>query len=183
MYVRRGGASVAPEPCGDVLETAVGLAFEHLLVAVGGLEGSQVGDKGAYLDVVELLFVNLLGDVLAPAVPSHLVARVSAVDVGGHVGHLLGRRVATHEAHARDALPAECQHPVQGQRVERTARVGPQVGAVAPRATARAARQVDGQRGLVWHLLEDNVGVEIFKHSPCDSISCGPLPGGLARSC
>ena len=121
-----------------------------------------MGDVGADFDVVELLFVDGVGYVLAATIPGHFVARVALVDVGRHVGHLARCGVATHEADAGDAFAAEGQHAVQRQGVERAARVGPEEGAVAPRTTARTARQVDGQGGFVGDLLEDDVGIQIL---------------------
>ena len=42
-----------------------------MLVAQGRLQGAEVGDVGAYLDVVELLFVYVVGDVLPATAPRH----------------------------------------------------------------------------------------------------------------
>ena len=148
---------------GDVLEGAVGLAAEHPLVAFGRPQGTQMGEVGPDLDVVELLLVDIVGDVLPATVPRHLVARVAAVQVGRQVGDFAWRGIASHEADTGDVVATEGQHPIQCQGVEGTPRVSPQIGTVAPRTAAGTAGDVDGQRGFVGNLLEDDVGIEVFE--------------------
>lgn len=165
----------------DVGESAVGLAFEHVLVAEGRLQGAEVGDVGAYLDVVELLFVYVVGDVLPATVPRHFVLGITPMDVCCQVSHLVWCGVAAHETDAGDALAMFRHQAVYGIGIKRPAGISPQVGAVAAWTPTGTPCDVDGQRGLVWHLLKDNVSVEVFKH--CGSSVGGPPPGGLVRSC
>ena len=135
----------------------------------------------AYLDVVELLFVYVVGDVLPATVPRHFVLGIAPMDVCCQVGHLVWCGVAAHETDAGDALAMFRHQAVYGIGIERPAGISPQVGAVAARTPAGASGDVDGQRGLVRHLLKDNVGVEVFKH--CGSSVVGPLPDGPVRNC
>ena len=165
----------------DVGESAVGLAFEHVLVAEGRLQGAEMGYVWAYLDIVELLFVYVVGDVLPATVPRHFVLGITPMDVCCQVCHLMWCGVAAHETDAGDALAMFRHQAVYGIGIERPARIRPQVGAVAARTPTGAPGDVNGQRGLVWHLLKDNVSVEVFKH--CGSNGGGPLPDGLVRSC
>lgn len=152
-----------------------------MLVAEGRLQGAEVGDVGAYLDVVELLLVDVMGYVLPTAVPGNLVAGIALVDVSGQVSHLVGCSVAAHKADAGNAFAMLRHQAVYGVGIERPAGVRPQIGAVASRTPTGTPRDVDGQRGLVGHLLEDNIRVEVFKH--CGNSGGEPLPDDLARSC
>lgn len=165
----------------DVSESAVGLAFEHVLVAEGRLQGAEVGDVGAYLDIVELLFVYVVGDVLPATVPRHFVSGVTPMDVCCQVCHLVWCGVAAHETDAGDTLAMFRHQAVYGICIKRSARIRPQVGAMAAWTPTGTPCDVDGQRGLVWHLLKDNVSVEVFKH--CGSSGGEPLPDGLVRNC
>ena len=159
-----GSATFSAEAGSDVGEGAVGLAFEHVLVAEARLQGAEVGDVGAHLDVVELLLVDGMGYVLPPAVPSHLIAGIASVDVCRQVGHLVGCGVATHKADTGDAIAMFGHQAVDGSGIEHLTSVRPQIRAVASRTPAGAARDVDGQGGLVGDLLEDDVGIEILQH-------------------
>ena len=165
----------------DVSESAVGLAFEHVLVAEGRLQGAEMGYVWAYLDVVELLFVYVVGDVLPATVPRHFVLGIASMDVCCQVGHFVWCGVAAHETDAGDALAMFRHQAVYGIGIERPARIRPQVGAMAARTPAGTPSDVDGQRGLVWHLLKDDVSVEVFKH--CGSSGGGPPSGAPVRSC
>lgn len=152
-----------------------------MLVAVRRLQGTEVGDIGTYLNVVELLLVYVMGDVLPATVPSHFVAWITLMDVGGKGCHLVGCSVAAHKTDTGDTLSMLGHHAVYGLVVEWSACISPKIGAVASRTSTGAPCDVDGQRGLVWHLLKDDVGVEVFKH--CGNSVGGPPPGGLVRSC
>lgn len=135
-----------------------------------------MGDVGTQFDVVELLFVEVVGEVLTAAVPCHFVTGVVEVDVCGEGCHLVRRGIAAHEADAGDALALGGHHGVDGLGVEREAGVAPELRAVAAGAATGAAGDIDGQGGLVWDFLEDNVGIEVFKH-------CGSSGGGLPLAC
>lgn len=165
----------------DVGEGAIGLALEHVLVAVRRLQGTEVGDVGAYLNVVKLLFVYVVGDVLPATVPSHFVAWISLMDVGGKGCHLVGCSVAAHKTDTGDTLSMLGHHAVYGLVVEWSACISPKIGAVASRTSTGAPCDVDGQRGLVGHLLEDDVSIDILKH--CGNSGGEPPPGVPARSC
>ncbi len=140
-----------------------------------------MGDVGTQFDVVELLFVEVVGEVLTAAVPCHFVTGVVEVDVCCESRHLVRRGIAAHEADAGDALALGGHHGVDGLGVEREAVVAPELRAVAAWAVAGAAGNIDGQGGLVWDFLEDDVGVEVFKH--CGNSDGGLPPAALGRSC
>lgn len=140
-----------------------------------------MGDVGTQFDVVELLFVEVVGEVLTAAVPCHFVTGVVEVDVCCESRHLVRRGIAAHEADAGDALALGGHHGVDGLGVEREAVVAPELRAVAAWAVAGAAGDIDGQGGLVRDFLEDNVGVEVFKH--CGNSDDGLPPAALGRSC
>ena len=164
----------------DVGEGAVGLAFEHVLVAEGRLQGAEMGYVWAYLDIVELLFVYVVGDVLPATVPRHFVLGITPMDVCCQVCHLVWCGVAAHETDAGDALAMFRHQAVYGIGIERPAGISPQVGAVAARTPTGTPCDVDGQRGLVGHLLENNIGVQVFKHRGNSGVA--PLLVGLVRS-
>lgn len=140
-----------------------------------------MGDVGTQFDVVELLFVEVVGEVLTAAIPCHFVTGVVEVDVCCESRHLVRRGIAAHEADAGDALALGGHHGVDGLGVEREAVVAPELRAVAAWAVAGAAGNIDGQGGLVWDFLEDDVGVEVFKH--CGNSDGGLPPAALERSC
>ena len=140
-----------------------------------------MGDVRAYLDVVELLFVYVVGDVLPATVPRHFVVWITLMDVGGKGCHLVGCSVTTHKADTGDAVAMLGYHAVYGITIEWVTCICPQKRAVATRAPAGTPCDVDGQRGLVRHLLKDYVGVEVFKH--CGNSGGEPLPDGLVRNC
>lgn len=92
------------EAGGDVGEGAVGLTAEEALVGAGGGEGAEVGDVGADFDVVELLFVYMVGDVLAAAVPGGFEGGMRGVEVRGKGCHFLWGGIAAHEADTGDVV-------------------------------------------------------------------------------
>lgn len=140
-----------------------------------------MGDVGPYLDVVELLFVHGVGDILPSAVPCHFVSGITPMDVCCQVSHLVGSGVTAHKTDTGDSLSMLGHHVVDGLVVERSARIRPQIGAVASWTPAGTPRNVDGQRGFVGYLLEDDVSIDILKH--CGNSGGGPLPGAPVRSC
>lgn len=152
-----------------------------MLVAEGRLQGAEMGYIWAYLNIVELLFVYVVGDVLPATVPRHFVLGIAPMDVCCQVSHLMWCGVAAHETDAGDALAMFRHQAVYGIGIKRSARIRPQVGAMAARTPTGAPCDVDGQRGLVWHLLKDNVSVEVFKH--CGSNGGEPLPDAPVRNC
>ena len=121
-----------------------------------------MGDIGTYLDVVELLLVDIVRNVLSTAIPRHFELGIIPVNVGGKVDHLVGRGIAPHKADTGDALAMLCHQAVYGFGVEHNPCVRPQIRAVASRTPTGTPCDVDGQRGLVRYLLEYNVGVEIL---------------------
>jgi hypothetical protein len=121
-----------------------------------------VGDIGTYLDVVELLLVDIVWNILPTAVPRHFVLGITLVDVCCQAFHLVGRGIAPHKADTGDALAMLCHQAVYGFGVEWFPCVRPQIGAVASWTPTGTPCYVDGQRGLVRYLLEYNVGVEIL---------------------
>ena len=78
-----------------------------------------MGDIRAYLDVVELLLVDIVWDVLPAAIPRHFELGIISVNVGGKVGHLVGCGIATHKADAGDALAMLGHKAVDGFGIER----------------------------------------------------------------
>ena len=148
---------------GDVGEGAVGLAAEHVLVGAGGGEGAEVGDVGAYFDVVELLAVKGMGDVLAAAVPRHFVPWVALMDICCQRSHFMRGGIAPHETDAGDSFSMLRHHAVEGCGVEWRACVRPQVGTMAAGTPTWASCNVDGQCRLVRDFLKDNVGIEILE--------------------
>ena len=140
-----------------------------------------MGNVGTHLDVVELLLIDVMGYVLPTAVPSYFVARVTLMNVGGQSGYLVGCSIATHKANAGDAFAMLCHQAVYGIGIKGSAGVRPQIGAVTARTPTGAPRDVDGQRGFVGHLLEDNIRVDVFKH--CGNSGGALPPDVLVRSC
>ena len=150
------------EACGYVHEAAVGLAFKHVLVTVRRLQWTKVGNVGSYLYVVELLLVYVVGYILPTAVPSHFMAWIMLVDVCGKGSHLMGRGIATHKTNTGNAAAMSGHHAIYGIGIERTSRVCPQKGTMAPRTSTRTPSNINSQRGLVRNLLEHNVGIEVL---------------------
>ena len=60
-----------PEARGDVLELAVAVVAIEALVGGGLLQGAEVLDEGADLDVVEVLLIDGSRDDGTAAVPSY----------------------------------------------------------------------------------------------------------------
>ena len=73
--------SLFPEARGDVLEVALVGAAVEALVGGGFLQGAQVLDERADLDVVEVILVDEGGDDGAAAIPGDAQLGVFLVDV------------------------------------------------------------------------------------------------------
>ena len=172
--------SLPPKAVGDVGEGAVVLLTVEALVGGGLLQRTEVADVGADLDVVEVALVDDGGHTDASRVPRHLQLGVFFMDVLCQQVDPLGVGIATHEGDAGDVGLETADKVVDGSGVEWQSDVVPQVVAMAPRTAARAARDVDSERHLIGDFLEDDVGVDIFKH---ERRSGGqPPPAAAARS-
>ena len=74
------------------------------MVGAGGGEGAEVGDVGADFDVVELLTIDMVGDVLAAAVPGGFEGGMRGMEVRGKGCNLLRGGIAAHEADTGDVV-------------------------------------------------------------------------------
>ena len=157
-------ASAGPEARGDVLERAVGTAAIEALVGSRLLQGAEVADVGPDLDVVEVLLAHRRGHAQPAAIPGHAQLRPALMDVAGQAVHLLRVCVAAHEGQAGDVGAILDDEIVQHTLREWLAHVVPKILAVAARASARAAGDIDGQRRLVGDFLEDDARIDIFQH-------------------
>ena len=205
--------SLLPEAAGDVFpRVVVGVAVEAL-VGGGFVEGTQVLEVRADLDVVEVVLVDLLGDAHPAAVPSHLEVGVLLVYVLCEAVDAPWLCVASHECDAGDVLAVLGHELVYGVGGEGHAHILPQILRVAAWASAGTARDVDGQGHFVGYFLEDDSCVDVLKHSlfsvcwvshkepclPCVPVGAWqawldgftlwrrsgvlPLPGVAVRSC
>lgn len=140
-----------------------------------------MGNIWADLDIVKLLLVYVVGNILPSAVPSHLVARITPVDISSKGFHLARSRIAAHKADTRNVLALGGHHGVNGFGVERETRITPQMGTVTTRTTTRTPRDIDSKGSLVRDFLKNDVCIKVLKH--CGNNDGVLLPGGLARSC
>ena len=62
---------MGPKAGGDVLELTVAVVAVEALVGGGFLQGAEVLDEGADLDVVEVLLIDSSGDDGTAAVPGN----------------------------------------------------------------------------------------------------------------
>ena len=153
-----------PEAGGDVLELAVAVVTVEALVGGGLLQGAQMFNEGADLDVVEVFLVDGSGDDGTAAVPSYPQLRILLVDVLCQLVHTPGVAVTAHKGDTREVLAVFIYKVIDGIRVQRQTYVLPKIMAVTPRTMTRAIRNVNCQCHFVGYLLEYNVRVHIFQH-------------------
>ena len=151
-----------PESEGDVFEFAfVGAAVEAL---VGGwfLQGTQVPDERADLDVVEVLFVDGRGDDRLAAIPGDFELGVLFVDVLRQQIDTLRIAVATHEGDTGNVVAELFYEGIDGIGIERQANVFPEIMAMTPGTVTRAIRDVNCQCHFVGYLLEYYARVDVL---------------------
>lgn len=165
----------------------------HALVGLRRVESAAGGDVGTEFDVVHRRGVEPCGQGHASRVPGRLQT-ADAAHVAGQTGHLRRVAVAAHEAEAGDLPAVAFDQQVYLRAVERTSRILPEVGAVAPLAAVGTPREIEGEGHLARNLLEYDVVTDVFKHfslrrvvrvlRPHGGSSGGAPPAGAgARSC
>ncbi len=155
---------MGPEAGSDVFEIAVAVVAVEALVGSGLLQGAEMLDEGADLDVVEVIFIDGGGDDGTAAVPGNTQLGVLLMDVLRQLVHTSGIAVASHEGDAGEVLAVFIYEIIDGIRVQRQANVLPKVMAVTPRTVTRAIRDVNCQCHFVGYLLEYNIRVDVLQH-------------------
>ena len=157
--------SLFPEARGDVLEVALVGAAVEALVGGGFLQGAQVLDEGADLDVVEVILVDEGGDDGAAAIPGDAQLGVFLVDVLRQLVDTPWVVVAAHEGDAGEVGAVFPDKVVEGLGGQRQAHILPEVMAMTPRTVTRAIRDIDCQCHFVGYLLKYYSGIDVLQHS------------------
>ena len=105
---------MGPKAGGDVFELAVTVVAVEALVGGGLLQGAEVLDEGADLDVVEVIFIDGGGDDGAAAVPGYTQLRILLVDVLCQLVHTPGVAVATHKGDTGEVLAVFIPEVIDG---------------------------------------------------------------------
>ena len=155
---------MGPEAGGDVLELTVAVVAVEALVGGRLLQGAEVLDEGADLDIVKVLLIDGGGDNGTAAVPGYTQLRILLVDVLCQLVHTPWVAVATHEGYASEVLAVFLDEIVDSIGVQRQADILPEIMTVTPRTVTRAIRDVNCQCHLVGYLLENNIRVYILQH-------------------
>ena len=155
---------MGPEAGSDVFEIAVAVVAVEALVGGGLLQGAQVLDVGADLDVVEVILVDGRGDDGAATVPSYAQLGIFLVDVLCQLVDTFRITVATHEGDAGEAGATLANKIIDGFGVQRQANVFPKVMAVTPRTVTRAIGDVNCQCHFVGYFLKNDSCVNVFQH-------------------
>ena len=122
-----------------------------------------MADVWAYLQIVEVLFVDVGRYERPPGVPRSLEVRVMLMDIGRETVDGGRVAVATHEADACDGgAPVGTDEHIQSIGCQLMTDILPEICAVAARTAAWTTGDVYRQRCLVWNLLEDNVCIDVF---------------------
>lgn len=159
-----GGELCFPKTGGNVLKSVVGQLFVEPLVGGFVFQTAEMGDIRANLDVVEIGLVDFRRDDGPSTIPCGSEARIVFVNIDGKLvdGFRLG--IASHESDAGDVSPELLDELVDDRGCERTARVAPEIFAVAPWAATWAVGDVNGECHLIRNFLKDDTRVHVFKH-------------------
>ena len=121
-------------------------------------------DIWAYLDIIEISFVDNRGNTNASAVPSHMELRMVLVDILRQLVDTLGVGITTHKGYTGNVGTILRNEIIDGIGVKRQTDVFPKIMAVTPRTVTRAIRDVYCQCHFVGYLLEYYTCVYVFQH-------------------
>ncbi len=130
--------ALSPEAVGDVLEVAVYRATVEALVGGSRLQGTQMADVWANLDVIEVLLVDDVGHAQTTTVPSDMELRMVLVDVLCQLVNGLGVGITAHKGDTSDVSTVLTDKIVNGICGQGHADVFPEIVTMTTRAVTRA---------------------------------------------
>ena len=139
-------------------------------------------DKGADLDVVEVLLVDRGGYDRLATIPGHLELWMLLMDILCKHVDAFRIGIASHEGDTGDVTAILLHEAVDGLCVEGQSDILPEVVAVTTRAVTRAIRDINCQCHFVWYLLKYDACIDVLQHKAIGMVPLALNLGSL-ESC